>query len=715
MISSQPVTNAYVPNTSTTHGSDARVSSPATKRATRVFLALLMVWGSVLIAIRTAYPGLELGDGLNDADILHASNWFAQHGYRGTAFMPVRETAYHPDYWPPTYNTFPPGVFYLHEIERHLGLSELWHFRVVGVLLSMLAVWLWFFVARRLTGSAVIAALAAALYMLSRPVVSYAAGMWEHVPMLSLFATLAAWLQYETADSRGKRGLWLALAAGAMFLDAWLTLQHSVMLALIICTRVVCRWAWGRTLGAHGWRGLFVLMVQAAAVCSMPALVAAIRFYQQYMLAGSVAHALEYFTDPLMFRLGDERFSLSRGDVVVAWLRRLGMPESFRRMFRISPQVLYPAFTMVSMACVAILGAALIRRWREAESMVYRKALLSALLLLAGAFTWPLVMKQHAYMHSFPVLMFLPGVTLLLAGACVWGLSRAKKSGALGAVALSVLAITPLVGPVYGLKRSDTLNRVVRLDREVHQAVRTHAQRLNLFAVVSRRLEPERVLRIAPRWPATPYMLDRPFYQFERPLDARWVKDESVVLDLDYLPASRFAAALALGLGIPDVISAPGDLAFFPPRLSDADSWTRSKCVNMPFVPGASLVEARVAKSMDEGCAIASILIDGPVLPREAASSALIIESINERGTTTFSEVVQLSAVRTRVLGGWLGRAQPTSAPAMLIMRELPLEALRPGGNVRMKLYGPESSAEVILNLADAPNPAPLHATVPRK
>jgi hypothetical protein len=680
-------------------------------------LALLVLWGAMLIAIRTAHPGLELGDGLNDADILHASKWFAENGYWGTKFLPVRETAFHPDFWPPTYNTFPPGVFYMHQVQRALGLSELWQFRVVSVLLAMLAVWLWFLVARRLTHSTPIAALAAALYMLARPVIDYAPGFWEHVPMLSLFATLLCWLKHEAARAPRARRIWLLLAALAMFLDSWLTLQHAVMLATIITTRSLLRWWWARReKSGTETTPLRTVLLRATLVCSMPAVVGALRFGQQYLHAGTIENTLAYFKHPIKFRSGSELFTLSRLEVVEVWLHRLGVPDRISQPFRVPHVVVYPVFTGVSLLCLGVLTLLLVRRWHEPGLKPFRLALLSAILLFAGALTWPMMMRQHAYIHTFSVLMFLPSATLALAGACVWGLSLARSSGRFRAGVLAALAIAPLVIPISSLAHSATLNRVVRLDSGEHARVRDSAHRLEAIARAGRFLEPDRVLRVVPRWPSVPYMLGRPFYQLVSPLDVRWVVDETTVLDLNHAQTARAAAAMALSAGIPDLMQSPASQGLYPPRMSSADPWTQSRCERVELLPGASLVELRLARSVDRAAVACSLLIDGAVLPREAVRCLLLVEAIDSAGRSTFARSSVLSEFKTRSMGGRIGWRQLSSDPALLAIVELPLVRVQRAQKVRVTLVTPRPEGVYVHEFALPPSFPPAQVpTVPKQ
>lgn len=671
------------------------LSSLAACRTSRLFVVLWLLWGAMILAIRIAYPGLELGDGLNDADILHASNWYAVHGYAETTFLPVRETAFHPDFWPPTYNTFPPGVFWLHELLRRAGLSELWHFRIASVLLAQTGVWLWFILVRCLTRSAGVACASAVVYMISRPYLSYAPGFWEHVPMLTLFGTLAAWVRYEQASEDRTRWKWLAVATLLNFVDNWLTVQHACMIALIIGVRVIVH-----ITRSGNWMRLFA----AGVVCVMPAVVLALRFFHQVLHSGTVAQALAYFRDPVTYRLGELDPTLTRLGAMYWWLLRLGAPGTWQGKPPPSSTALFPIFHWLALSIAAVLLSLLIWRWRRPENQPFRLAILNGLLLLAGAMTWPLVMKQHASMHAFPVLMFIPGAALFMGGlmafAFCWAKSfathvhaaprrNARDTPHLPArTALVLLAFALFVPIIRDLRRSDTLNRVFRLDRTTYTNVRQVAARVPVLEEVGAALPKGVVLRFSPRWPSIPYSVARPFYQTNRPLDARRVPDELFVLDMNDPPIARITSSMAIAFGMPDFPREPGRLAVFPPVISQRDPMTRSACPDLPLLPGVRIVESRWAKTIDGRASVASVLIDGLMTQTEAAARVLHVQITDDRGRPIADRRADLGVWGTRSVAANLGFKQPRSNPGLLAWFEFPLDVWERAAVLRFEVIG---------------------------
>lgn len=671
-------------------------------------IVLLLVWGVLLIYVRVRHPGLELGDGLNDADILHASRWFEEHGYRATAFLPVRETAYHPDFWPPTYNTFPPGVFYLHEVLKGAGLRELWQFRIASIAIAMWSVWLWFASVRRMTGAPVVALLSAAMYMAARPVLSYAPGMWEHVPMLSLFGTMYCWLRHEQARTPGERALWLCGACAANFFDAWLTLQHSGMIGVFVFVRAAVRWWWGDRTNRNA-RGAIGAVWGALLVGLAPIFVAALRFGQQVLYAGSVQKAIDYFRGPLTFRLGEERFDLSRWQVVAAWAMRLGAKVRVAGQELDERQVLYPVFGAFTLACLGVLVLSLARYWREAGLKAFRQSVLGAVLLMGAAMTWPLLMKQHAYMHAFPVLMFLPGATLLLGGMCAWGVELARRQRTRVVAGLVAgIAIAPLIPALRHARWSDTLNREWRLDHRVHERLNTLAGRYAAIVACAPALRAHPgTLRIVPRQPAIAWMLDHHFYQLARPLDMPWVGDEVLAIDLSSHIGERTIAPLSVACGLPDFSGSGGEIAFVPGVVAPFRSV--SECLGEGVAPGAVLREIRVANTVDKSSGVVSVLIEGPLNPREAGQMAMFVRLIGAGDEVLFSSCQWMGGVaqseagggRARSPGVKLGQQQDHSEAGLVAWMFMPRSAFDAASRVEVAVAARDRTITRVISMAE--------------
>jgi hypothetical protein len=662
---------------------------------------LLCIWIVAMIALRTAYPGLEIGDGLNDADILHASRFFADSGYAATSFLPVRETASQPGAGPQVYITFPPGVFYLHELLRAFRLHELWHFRIVSVLLAALAGSLWFSAVHMFTRSTLIAALSAGLYLCSTPVIDYAGGLWEHLPMLGLFATLAAWARLERAvderESVGKRRLWLTLTAAACALDASLTLSHSVMLAVVIMTRALARMP--RPIRA----GSVVLALKpAAVVCSMPAVIAALRLVQLSSHYGSLTLAIDALKGPLALRSGDINFPHSSLRVMRAWLHNLGLPG------RASLDMLYPAYlalTWPALAGASLLAFSLIRHRSHATAQPTLRAVRLAALLMLAAMTWPLLMKQHAFNHTFVVLLFLPAATLTLAGLSRWGIERVRtRPGTLALLpTLAVLAL--LAPPLFALRSSTALNRVALLDARVYSHVHDTARRLKAVADCAVPLAHAGVdtLRVTPRWPSIPLMLDRPFYQLDRPLILPWNPTETLCLDLRGAFAPRLLAALSITHGLPAFSGPPADLAFLPAAARAPIAPASAICLDLPLAPDLRLVELALTRTIDRAALVLVARIAGSVTASPSqAHAAILVDARGADDRSLFTHAELLTAGPPNWRGGPLGRAERSSQPALLFWQALPPDLTPHIASVHINIIADGAPTTLVLPAPDA-------------
>ena len=624
---------------------DATRRERANGRVTgRVFLWVWAVWGVVLAALRVARPGLEIGDGLNDADILHGSRWFDVHGYLGTWFLPTRETSFPVGGAVQLYNTFPPGAFWVHELLKLAGLRELWQFRVAAVIGAQAAVLTLYWIARRMSGSALIAALTAGVYMFSTPYTNYSGGMWEHEPMLSMLGTVAAWLKFEEARETGSvraRRWWFAAAAACAILEAWMSVQHAVMLGVVIGGRAA--WIAWREWSAGQMRRAVGVVACAAVVCAVPAVVLGMRFAHQVVVSGSVAAAEDYFRKAVVFRAGLDERSVSRGMAMKVCLKRLGVPLMNGTGVWWTERGNFPAFGPGALVCggLVVIGLGVLgRRWNG--SVV--KGLVGGGLLLAGAATWPVVMSQHAALHQFVTLMFMPGASLMLgslmAAGWIAGEERARSGSERWVVlGMQLAGVALAVVMVRDMRRSELVNAFVRAEGSVAKRVEWDRER---FAVIKAagvkfgEVKGVRALRICPRWPSFAYYLDQPFYQLALPMGRKWNPDETCVVDLTLERTSRAGGNLAAKFGVPDVLSDPAGLAAFPARVSEADRATRSVKPEAEVVPGVDLTEVRWERTVDGGGYAVGLAMRGKLAEEAAGALKVRVELVDGQGASVW-------------------------------------------------------------------------------
>lgn len=463
--------------------------------ATRVFLALWVAWGVVLIVLRAGEPGLHTGWTWNDAHILTASDWFKVHGHLDTLGLPPRQTAPKPDGSWELYNTFPPGVFWLHELRRAVGIESLAAHRACAVVWNHLAVLLFFVFVRRWTASAALGGVAASLYMFSGPYITGAGGLWEHAPMLSLVGTLVAWTGFERARGPMRvrvRALWLAAAVAMYVLDNLLTVQHAAMIGVL----VGCRGLWWLARGWRkaGWRlsgDTWAVLTGVLIMSAVPPIVMAGRVGMQAHVMGGLKPALNYFSERAEARAG--MASEAEDELVSVWrvlAVRVGVPTGREATDMRTLQGRFPVLHPIAIAGCAIVLVAGWRFRRSAHLAPMRRGLVLGASAVAAAMTWPVLFPQHAIIHPFVTFMFMPGLGVLAASVIVapWAIRKASRAAGLRPrkwVWLTLLLATGVVAApsLASMRRSTALNAWVQIDDHVCIALRDRVERDRLLRV----------------------------------------------------------------------------------------------------------------------------------------------------------------------------------------------------------------------------------------
>jgi len=426
------------------------------------FLVLWAVWSGAVGWIRASSPGLDHGDITTDSNILNAGENFDRSGFWASWGVPTLDTVQVHGKKPDHYVTYPPGCYWLHQSWKLLGASELWHFRLISVFWSSLAVLLFFVLCTRVSGAVLPAAIAATAYMLSRPFAEYADNLhYLSFSQVTLFGTLLGWVGVEEAQNARARSRWLLLAAGVFALDSLVTFEHTLFIAAFALLRIVLARRWGLLLPL-----LLLGLVPAGVLCARMAINAAAiggmndvwmimqaKLRQRTGAAGGAGWS----------QLGQE--FLDR----FGWRAARSGADSENAKARVG--VLAPAF-LVPMFVLMVISLA---TWHLEGMKSARKAAGLAAALLVGGATWPLVMREHATVHTFTVLLLLPGIAATI-GALVtfgWWQWRLQPRGApvrlAGLVAGSIL----LIAHVSQLRHSHLLNIHANLDSEVFQRNRT--------------------------------------------------------------------------------------------------------------------------------------------------------------------------------------------------------------------------------------------------
>jgi len=526
-----------------------------------VFVLIWALWGAVLLAVRVHHPGMGIGEGWSDADIVNAGRWFDREGYAATGGLPRLDTApLRAGEVARTYDTFPAGPFWVFQAVKAAGVRDLAAQRAVYQVWTHFGELLLFVVAWRLSGSAWIGALAACLHMLSVPYAAYSSGFWVNVSQPLLFATLYSWLRWERASSSRDRGRWLACATAMAFAGFWLTLEIGPFIAVFVCVRAAMK----RSRAA---------IVAGALLCAAPVGVMVLRVVHHAAatgrgIGGAVAHFIE--SGEVRAGLGDGASTWSA--VGGVWLTRLGWPFVVEAGAGHNRQFAYPALSLA----VLIAGAALMGgmasnitdpRMREARRGFWA----GALLLLAGA-SWTLLMRNHVWHHRFTVLTLMPGLAMML-GSLVWsGWAMRPARGSPGrarplAWMTTAAAIVLMGSMISSLSGSDLLNRAMRLDAIRHSQARALDEHYQIAAQASEKLTAFTRLLVFPKRPMFSVHLRTPFQHAGRdaPVGVPDVAaGEGWWLDTFSREAGELAGRLSADVGFPGVERWPGRFVVFP-------------------------------------------------------------------------------------------------------------------------------------------------------
>lgn len=516
-----------------------------------IFLALWLAVGAVLMTARVQHPGLEAGEIWGDANILLGGQWYDEHGYAKTKALPRLET-YHEAGEPyDVYLTYPAGPYWVRELTKLAGFSEIVHTRIVNQTAGMVAALLAFMVFSRLARNAWVGLLAGVFFMLSTPFFSYSASL-HHYPLglMTLMLTLLAWLHFEDAQGRAGRVFWLGLACVTFFLNCWLTFEHILLIGLFVAARVFLPW---RSFSGRKFLGAAVLGL-------VPFVVMGMRIVHNGMFVGGLRKGFDS-----MFGAAVARSDLATGGVslesfIAAWLTRLGWPWSGDPAFRHNREFVYPLLEPTVLVPAMVLVGVALAMWRWAGAAPVRRAMWNGLLLTAGGLAWFVLMTDHSWHHRFVVLLLVPGLALLLGGLAWAGFAgaRAGLERVPAARTACVLLACGLIGLfVWNLRTNDTLNQLVAIDEWTHARVLDRRQSHERLAEASGALSDVRRLHVYPKAPWKAYMLGTPFVFAEDAPPEAIEADEAVYIEA-WSETQRSEVLKALRrFGLPDAFSPP--------------------------------------------------------------------------------------------------------------------------------------------------------------
>lgn len=581
-----------------------------------VFLLFWLIWLVGLGFLRGHHPGLDHGDPTTDANILNGGDNFARDGVRSSFGVPAIDTYRADGHTPDRYVTYPPGGYWFHHVVRSLGVGSMGGFRVVSITVSGLAVLLMFATLSQVCRDAAPAAIACALYMLSKPFVEYADALhYLSLSQFTLMLALYAWVRSDDAADEGLRSAaiaWFALSIAATIADSFLTFEHAIFIAAFAAMRAVSMRRWRRLVGA-------------AMLLAVPALVLAIRLLLNRAVLGSFGAVIAVMRGKFDQRVGSAAGGTGVAALIDAWLPRLGWTAGGSSLPGDHPDAEFglPVLGLWCLLPLALLTMLAIAHWHYRGFSPVRRLLGLGAMLLLGGLTWFAFMTEHALSHRFTVLLLLPGLAAIVGGLIAAGLAQPELHHA--AVRGRPRAIVRLVGPLLGvaafaawcapLRSSFAVNTIMRADNTVREAVHRRSHALEAFAAASQHLSNiQHLLMLSYDAPAA-RALSRPF---DNSL-ARRVAElptslsaEQAVLAPLWTPDARAASIKLAGtVGLPTMLSAT-----LPPYLLfSADDTPDPRHVQSSLHSSSGLVIDQVSwrRTIDQHGWVLVVLAHGPV------------------------------------------------------------------------------------------------------
>lgn len=570
------------------------------RAATRAFLVYWLAWMLLLAWVWSRHADVTHGDSYSDANVLNAARNYERCGFAHHAGLPVNEATCSPVDPARPYTHYPPGPEWLHLGLRVLGVHALGHFRLVSLAASAVALLLLVHLLTRLSGSRVLAVVAAVFYSWSLPFSQYADSLHQHAwSQLTAFGALAAWLAYEEAPTRRARAVWLTGAALVFFLDLWLTFEHILFVPIFVL---------GRTLLVGRRRdrlGLAVLLFT-------PLLVLAVRILHNSLALGGLSAAAHDLLGAATHRGGlDGSFSWTA--LLEVWRARLGgsdLPPGNHNAAVAYPLlndwVFWPALTLTGL---------LVWGRREPATRATRRGLAGAALLLLAGGAWLVVLPNHALVHPHLIQRLLPGLALLLAILALSGFAQAR--GPLRRWLGRLAAVVLCGGFVAHMRVAAPLNLLVELDGPAAEAARLREAQPGMIRAAGQTYFAD-VRRVYFAWsyPDIAYWLDRPYVFCTlpdelAPDELAWVVRWS---DTD----NQFMRTALRRFGLPDSFASPhhGSLVF--------SAAAQPPAIDVPYAGLGHLTLLRCVRTLDGGAWLVQTLHElAPDLPPERFANAV--------------------------------------------------------------------------------------------
>lgn len=396
------------------------VDAPAARRsnaaaAHALAAVVLVVMAGYFLWLSRGPVTTARGNVYSDAYVLMSGKHFHEDGFVRCRYLPVVQPGEltNPPYW---HLHQPPGVYILGGFERSFGIQTIQAYRVLPVILTVLACALFYVFAYRVFGRGV--AVPALFFLATTPALLYwadALGSYAFDHFFR-FAAMAAWTYAITTPSRTGRRFrrFAGLAWVATFAEASCSMRYAAFLQVFF-------WGSAYALGWRGRRRLILFMLSAPAV-------AFFLHGVQNAIAIGLAPSLEDWRDAFLlrsFEIGATHGYLDLGEYPSRMLERI------KHWYMSMPQLL--AFWVL-----AALG---LRRY-SGERLCKQFIIMTLALWGAGAVWW-ILFPQHTWIHHDTIQQLLPVFALVVGAAsyyCYKLTARADNHPALRVIAGTFLA-----------------------------------------------------------------------------------------------------------------------------------------------------------------------------------------------------------------------------------------------------------------------------------
>lgn len=589
---------------------------PAMERLALVFFWLyLAAWMGALFHAWTANPQLHHGDAFSDANVLNAAANFERWGLGLNCGLSTHFGTWSPQHPVKPYTHYPPGPEWIHMGLRGVGLHDLANYRGVSVGFAALALVLWWWVVRRVTGSYIIALFAAFFYSFCSSFTEYSDSLHQHsVMQLTFMICLAAWTAFEGAATTGRRALWLGIAAVIFFLDMWITFEHILMIPGYVAIRALLAGL------RRNWRGALLIGL-------LPLLALSTRLAHNAIALGGMGAAIDDLSGSAKYRSDGAVMQVTIPRVFSIWIERLGAGKGSQGQ-EFDPgnavPVLTPRTGITALAMLVLLVAC----WHRTEIDALRRGFGYAALLLICGILWFVVMRGHSYVHRHVIMLLLPGVSLLLAvltAAAVWQW-RGSPAHAPVRIVGPVLACLLVVWWARDIRHSRAGSILFDLDPNYRRVLAdaSAASEMRRAASEASFANVQRMHFVGKMYPVLTFECKRPFvYSTELPKSLP--PGEAIWIEHWFPEEQQMAAEAFERFGLPDVFGGPVCSLVFrnTSRAATVDT-------DVVYQGGIRLVQFRQAETLDgQAWAVQGVFELAKAVDRDRFVASLLVETPN--------------------------------------------------------------------------------------